>query len=888
MTGTEMIDAIAHIDEDLIDGCLARMKARSSETAALHAKEAIREKTKKPLPAFAKAALAFGALAAVLLLSFALISLLHIGGKSPTPIMPVSTHTPTPTEAGNEDGESPFRYSVAVVLDNEESLKFKTYGAEDFPEADAIEVVNVSEALEKSIRELVENGVNNEDVKEYNKCLRIVLKDPCEENASACASRLRERDHVVSAEPYLEPYDVTIEGLRCSIAETILNAAGKITVADRVFLYPRSFHIDVTNEEDGRVYDLSYAYKNGMMTYDGLSELYRIHVEYMIRKFGYTEETYKKEAFVHYAFIGSCEIGFAHEETGEIEVKDVAGSKFIFVHPFTIVVQKIGEEDILDITEAYEADLLTEEDVAEAARLHREFVISTFDFGEKLYEELASEPTEGAEPMTLGNGHTANFTFVDKLIFVDFELPEGFELRTEKGDETKLPLLVFPHNGGYIFGPDGKLVGCFTAYPYDESATDDDLERIYAEFRLGHWHIMLEEMYEPIADHGTVHPALTLAEGVELIDGQTIGENDRFICDALIAYDTASHAKLELAFFRGKLDRKQLTAIAQSIILSAEDRNNPAEAGLCGSDSETSFDFSACSEKILRLTPYIADIQPELPEDAPEDVILYIDNSDGGDVTNLSARWIASDGHYLCIYDMRCCLTVFKDGAFLYRKFAYMGMGAAGAGACLTEGRLYSADSVVDVMTGEVIAQLKMREPCEDSIVAVKNKDGRPVLITERMDGDQICFDRYELGDDNAWALAGEYLRVSEKSGSDENGNAVIECGGESYTIEGMEPFPEGRMMIELLGIDSSGAVVLNVGFGLIVRCEKGYSVAKTMTHPFDPFALWDPDLFFDLLPDGTIYMGVPLMEAFEVYRISFRSAEPTEVFPTKMIDAEG
>ena len=483
---------------------------------------------------------------------------------------------------------------------------------------------------------------------------------------------------------------------------------------------------------------------------------------------------------------------------------------------------------------------------------------------------VPAEQTAGTEPMTLGGGHTANFTYADKLIFVDFELPEGYELRTEKGDEKKLPLNISPDTGGYIYSADGRLVGCFTAYPYDEDAADDDLERIYAEFRLGHWHIMLEEMYEPIADHGTVHPALTLAEGVELIDGQTIGENDRFICDALIAYDTASHAKLELAFFRGKLDRKQLTAIAQSIILSAEDRNNPAEAGLCGSDSETSFDFSACSEKILSLTPYIAVIQPELPEDAPEDVILYIDNSVGGDVTNLSARWIASDGHYLCIYDMRCCLTVFKDGAFLYRKFAYMGMGAARAGACLTEGRLYSADAVVDVMTGEVIAQLKMREPCEDSIVAVKNKDGRPVLITERMDGDQICFDLYELGDDNAWALAGEYLRVSGKSGSDENGNAVIECGGESYTIEGMEPFPEGRMIIELLGIDSSGAVVLNVGFGWIVRCEKGYSVAKTMTHPFDPFALWDPDLFFDLLPDGTIYMGVPLTEAFEIYRISF------------------
>lgn len=705
MTGTEMFDAIAHIDENLIEGCIARMKARASEKRALAAAEAA-ESGKKP-SAFRRAAIACTVLAAVAVLAFGLVSILHIGGKKPAPI------EPAPTKTANEGTEIPFRYSVALVFDNEESLKFKEYGPEDFPGIDCTEVVNVTQALENSIRDLVERGVNDPDVQEFCKNLRIMLSDPSEENAEKCAAKLREMEHVISAEPFLEPYDVLINGFRCRIEDTILPVEGRIQVADRVFLYPPSgFHINLTNEEDGAVYDLSYAYENGLISYDDLSELYFIHMEYVIRKGHYSEETYKKEAYVHYAFINDCEIGFSHEETGGIEVKEAAGSKFLFVHPFTIAVRKNGGEDILDITEACEAGLLTAEEVAEAARLHREFVISTYEFGEELYAELSVEPT--AAP--------------------------------------------------------------------------------------------------------TAEPART-----------------------------------------------------------------------------TSFDFSACSEKILSLTPYIADIQPELPEDAPEDVILYIDNSVGGDVTNLSARWIASDGHYLCIYDMRCCLTVFKDGAFLYRKFAYMGMGAADAGACLTEGRLYSAEAVVDVKTGEVIAQLKMREPCEDWIIAVRNKDGRPVLITERMDGDQICFDRYELGDDNAWALAGEYLRVSEKSGSDENGNAVIECGGESYTIEGMEPFPEGRVTIELLGIDSSGAVVLNVGFGWIVRCEKGYSAAKTMTLPFDPTALWDPDLFFDLLPDGTIYMGVPLKEAFEVYRISFEGeesspepiegTEPTAV-PTEESDA--
>gem|GEM_PF-6008699 len=179
-----------------------------------------------------------------------------------------------------------------------------------------------------------------------------------------------------------------------------------------------------------------------------------------------------------------------------------------------------------------------------------------------------------AEPMTLGNGHTANFTFVNQLIYADFELPEGYELRTEKGEETRVPLNISNIEGGYIYDANGELVGAFTVYPYDAEAPEDNLDWIYAEFRMGTWHIMIEDMYEPVAEHGTVHPALTLAEAVD-DDGTHPGaspEYERFICDAIIAFDTEVHVKIELAFIQGYLTEEQLTEIAESIALSCTGR----------------------------------------------------------------------------------------------------------------------------------------------------------------------------------------------------------------------------------------------------------------------------------------------------------------------------
>ncbi|MBQ4447958.1 MAG: hypothetical protein II897_06660 [Clostridia bacterium] len=97
MTGTEMYDAIAHMDEELIEGCIARKKARSSERRALAAKKACLGEEKRP-SAFKRAALACAAIVAVIALAIGMVALLHIGGKSPVQIAPVGSDAPAPTE----------------------------------------------------------------------------------------------------------------------------------------------------------------------------------------------------------------------------------------------------------------------------------------------------------------------------------------------------------------------------------------------------------------------------------------------------------------------------------------------------------------------------------------------------------------------------------------------------------------------------------------------------------------------------------------------------------------------------------------------------------------------------------------------------------------------
>ena len=175
----------------------------------------------------------------------------------------------------------------------------------------------------------------------------------------------------------------------------------------------------------------------------------------------------------------------------------------------------------------------------------------------------------------LGGGHTATFTLPIMQIHSDFELPEGFELRTEKGDETHIPLWTMSLDNedfcGYIYDRDGVLVGGFWCWPYEDDVDESIIEWVYAYFRTNHWRVLLEEMYEPIEADGPCIPALTLSEGVDVIPGQNFAANGTFLCDAVVAYEPEQNLTIEIVFDQGVLTREQLIAIAQSIRLERED-----------------------------------------------------------------------------------------------------------------------------------------------------------------------------------------------------------------------------------------------------------------------------------------------------------------------------
>lgn len=192
-------------------------------------------------------------------------------------------------------------------------------------------------------------------------------------------------------------------------------------------------------------------------------------------------------------------------------------------------------------------------------------------------EVPTGEPTQRpltVLPVKLGGEHTATFTFVEKQVFADFELPEGYELRTEMGDETRIPLHVYPVGGvqascAYIYNQEGVLVGGFQTYYHTEAVEDVPYEDwIYSYFRMSHWRLMTEEMYEPVETENSCCPALSLSEGI--VDTESsFAANERFLCDAVIAYDPESLAIIEIVFDRGYLTHDQLIEVAQSIRLSA-------------------------------------------------------------------------------------------------------------------------------------------------------------------------------------------------------------------------------------------------------------------------------------------------------------------------------
>lgn len=98
MKDTELFDAIAHIDDDLIDRCLADGNVVTTDTSEEDADELITVQEIKPGSTRRRIFAAIASIAAALLLAYGLISILHIGGKKPVPVEPDNTETPAPTE----------------------------------------------------------------------------------------------------------------------------------------------------------------------------------------------------------------------------------------------------------------------------------------------------------------------------------------------------------------------------------------------------------------------------------------------------------------------------------------------------------------------------------------------------------------------------------------------------------------------------------------------------------------------------------------------------------------------------------------------------------------------------------------------------------------------
>ena len=146
MKGTEMFDAIAHIDEDLIDRCLADGNNAGKRADAAAASDPDTVQRIDPKTSRRRSIAAFAAAAAALVLTLGVISLLHIGRESPwrpgtettespdiTESVPTEAPTQDPAAALSEDAKALRRY---FELTDENGVKngeklFPNYNPDD-------------------------------------------------------------------------------------------------------------------------------------------------------------------------------------------------------------------------------------------------------------------------------------------------------------------------------------------------------------------------------------------------------------------------------------------------------------------------------------------------------------------------------------------------------------------------------------------------------------------------------------------------------------------------------------------------------------------------------------------------------------------------------------
>lgn len=98
--------------------------------------------------------------------------------------------------------------TIIVILTNEESLKFKKYDVDDFPNIDCVDIVDMTEDTTNKIIEQQKSdyrNINNEDiiidVKNFNKILKLELGNSNKTKVISSIKILEEYDWILSAQP---------------------------------------------------------------------------------------------------------------------------------------------------------------------------------------------------------------------------------------------------------------------------------------------------------------------------------------------------------------------------------------------------------------------------------------------------------------------------------------------------------------------------------------------------------------------------------------------------------------------------------------------------------------------------------------------------------------
>ena len=105
------------------------------------------------------------------------------------------------------------------------------------------------------------------------------------------------------------------------------------------------------------------------------------------QKVDITDHTHEHINGDDYGVVAECKVWFEPTMLTAVQVKEIAGYRFVFSSSFVIRVDADGE--VYELNEAFEKGLLGKDDVAEIYRIHKANVIDNYN-GASLYEEFDS------------------------------------------------------------------------------------------------------------------------------------------------------------------------------------------------------------------------------------------------------------------------------------------------------------------------------------------------------------------------------------------------------------------------------------------------------------------------------------------------------------------